>query len=74
MRRVDLERYKRSPSKPYIRLSSNTAFRRILYVSMRSICAVLSGITFDEARYNSFIDLQDKLHQNICSVQDTYIY
>src|SRR5690606_1036543 len=34
--RVDLERYERSPSKPYIRLSSNTAFHRILYVSMKS--------------------------------------
>ncbi|XP_058213400.1 phenylalanine--tRNA ligase beta subunit, cytoplasmic-like [Rhododendron vialii] len=30
------------------------------------VCAVLRGITFDEARYNSFIDLQDRLHQNIC--------
>ncbi|XP_066352965.1 phenylalanine--tRNA ligase beta subunit, cytoplasmic-like [Miscanthus floridulus] len=30
------------------------------------VCAVLRGVTFDEARYNSFIDLQDKLHQNIC--------
>lgn len=30
------------------------------------VCAVLRGITFDEARYNSFIDLQDKLHQNLC--------
>ncbi|KAG6493736.1 hypothetical protein ZIOFF_048737 [Zingiber officinale] len=33
------------------------------------VCAVLRGIAFDEARYNSFIDLQDKLHQNICSVK-----
>ncbi|KAM1026360.1 hypothetical protein ACFX13_040004 [Malus domestica] len=30
------------------------------------VCAVLRGVTFDEASYNSFIDLQDKLHQNIC--------
>ncbi|KAF7838580.1 phenylalanine--tRNA ligase beta subunit, cytoplasmic [Senna tora] len=30
------------------------------------VCAVLRGITLDKARYNSFIDLQDKLHQNIC--------
>ncbi|KAG6510882.1 hypothetical protein ZIOFF_028927 [Zingiber officinale] len=30
------------------------------------VCAILRGITFDEARYNSFIELQDKLHQNIC--------
>ncbi|GJU02960.1 phenylalanine--tRNA ligase beta subunit, cytoplasmic [Tanacetum coccineum] len=28
------------------------------------VCAVLRGITFNEARYNSFIDLQNKLHQN----------
>ncbi|KAK9278106.1 hypothetical protein L1049_027664 [Liquidambar formosana] len=30
------------------------------------VCAVLRGMTFDEASYNSFIDLQDRLHQNIC--------
>ncbi|XP_073005660.1 phenylalanine--tRNA ligase beta subunit, cytoplasmic [Typha latifolia] len=30
------------------------------------VSAVLRGVAFDEARYNSFIDLQDKLHHNIC--------
>ncbi|KAG6718182.1 hypothetical protein I3842_04G137800 [Carya illinoinensis] len=30
------------------------------------VCAILRGITFDEGSYNSFIDLQEKLHQNIC--------
>ncbi|KAI3431573.1 hypothetical protein D9Q98_004623 [Chlorella vulgaris] len=30
------------------------------------VCAVLRGIDFDSVRYNSFIDLQDKLHQNLC--------
>lgn len=30
------------------------------------VCAILRGVTFDTASYNSFIDLQDKLHQNIC--------
>lgn len=30
------------------------------------VCAVLRGVSFDPARYNSFIDLQDKLHQNLC--------
>lgn len=30
------------------------------------VCAILRGCTFDAARYNSFIDLQDKLHQNLC--------
>ncbi|CAD6192222.1 unnamed protein product [Caenorhabditis auriculariae] len=28
--------------------------------------AVLRGVTFDPENYASFIDLQDKLHQNIC--------
>jgi hypothetical protein len=36
------------------------------------VCAVLRGVTFDEARYNSFIDLQDKLHQNICRYSLSY--
>eukprot|EP00004_Rigifila_ramosa_P019166 TRINITY_DN4843_c0_g1_i1.p1 TRINITY_DN4843_c0_g1~~TRINITY_DN4843_c0_g1_i1.p1 ORF type:complete len:586 (-),score=162.72 TRINITY_DN4843_c0_g1_i1:36-1667(-) len=30
------------------------------------VCAVLRNITFDAVSYASFIDLQDKLHQNIC--------
>ena len=29
------------------------------------IGAVLRGVTFNKARYNSFIDLQDKLHMNL---------
>lgn len=30
------------------------------------VAAVLRGIKFDATRYKSFIDLQDKLHQNLC--------
>jgi phenylalanyl-tRNA synthetase beta chain len=30
------------------------------------VCAILRNINFDVQSYNSFIDLQDKLHQNIC--------
>lgn len=30
------------------------------------VCAVLRGVSFDSERYASFIDLQDKLHQNLC--------
>ncbi|KAK9915515.1 hypothetical protein WJX75_000157 [Coccomyxa subellipsoidea] len=30
------------------------------------VAAILRGVTFDELRYTSFIDLQDKLHQNLC--------
>ena len=37
-----------------------------LLVRPFKVCAVLRGVRFDQARYDSFIDLQDKLHQNIC--------
>jgi len=30
------------------------------------VCAVLRNIKFTQRNYNSFIDLQEKLHQNIC--------
>jgi len=30
------------------------------------VAAILRNITFTQSAYNSFIDLQDKLHQNIC--------
>lgn len=30
------------------------------------VAAVLRNVTFDQERYDSFIELQDKLHQNIC--------
>jgi phenylalanyl-tRNA synthetase beta chain len=30
------------------------------------VAAVLRGVAFDRASYESFIDLQDKLHQNLC--------
>lgn len=35
-------------------------------------CAVLRGVTFDKRKYKSFIDLQDKLHMNICR-RRTYV-
>jgi len=31
------------------------------------VCAVLRGVTLDHAAYNSLIDLQDRMHHNICS-------
>ena len=30
------------------------------------VAAVLRGVRLDAARYASLIDLQDKLHQNLC--------
>ncbi len=31
-----------------------------------AVAAVLRNISFDQNAFNSFIDLQDKLHQNLC--------
>ncbi|KAF5300065.1 hypothetical protein FQA39_LY11257 [Lamprigera yunnana] len=31
-----------------------------------AVCAILRNLYFTQESYNSFIDLQDKLHQNIC--------
>lgn len=36
------------------------------------VCAVLRGVSFDKKRYKSFIDLQEKLHMNICR-RRTYV-
>lgn len=30
------------------------------------VCAILRNVTFDQRAYDSFIELQDKLHNNIC--------
>jgi len=39
--------------------------KSVLSVRPHVIGAVLRNVTFTKARYNSFIDLQDKLHQNL---------
>ena len=31
-----------------------------------AVAAVLRNVSFDQNAFNSFIDLQDKLHQNLC--------
>ncbi|CAB9507261.1 Phenylalanine--tRNA ligase beta subunit [Seminavis robusta] len=30
------------------------------------VCAILRDVTFDKERYDSFMDLQDQLHRNLC--------
>ncbi|XLT47252.1 hypothetical protein HN873_039856 [Arachis hypogaea] len=56
--RVDLERYERSPPKPYIRLSSNTAFHRILYRSRNRLTNTINiywrGSNESDNKYRSF--------------------
>lgn len=63
----------------YRRVEPATGSRQIMYVepataSIRPyvVCAILRGVKFDPMRYKSFIDLQDKLHQNICRKR-TYV-
>ncbi|GMI53683.1 hypothetical protein ScalyP_jg9358 [Parmales sp. scaly parma] len=33
------------------------------------VCAILRDVTLDQARYESFIDLQDQLHRNLCRMR-----
>ncbi|XP_057301634.1 phenylalanine--tRNA ligase beta subunit-like isoform X2 [Hydractinia symbiolongicarpus] len=40
--------------------------KQVEQVRPYAVCAVLRNITFTQDSYNSFIDLQDKLHHNIC--------
>jgi len=59
--------------------SSNVSLHLLFFFQTSKIrpyvvCAVLRGVSFDEARYNSFIDLQDKLHQNICRYSLSYCF
>lgn len=44
-----------------MRVTANTA-----QIRPHVVAAVLRNVTFDPDSYNSFIDLQDKLHMNIC--------
>ncbi|KAH9496489.1 hypothetical protein Btru_043176 [Bulinus truncatus] len=67
---VFLEKEK-APNYKTVQPSSGNVQRLVIQSStalVRPFCvaAVLRNIKFDQARYNSFIDLQDKLHQNVC--------
>lgn len=64
---------------PIFKRVEPVAGRQIMYVEPSTeqirpfvACAVLRGVKFDAKRYRSFIDLQDKLHQNICRKR-TYV-
>lgn len=38
-----------------------------------AVAAVLRNLTFTQERYDSFIELQEKLHQNICRSEQKHI-
>lgn len=42
-------------------------------VRPHAVAAVLRNITFTQERYDSFIELQEKLHQNICRSGQTIV-
>ncbi|XP_026809319.1 phenylalanine--tRNA ligase beta subunit-like [Rhopalosiphum maidis] len=61
--KMELPRYKVIQSKKPLKVLVKPNTKQIRpYV----VAAVLRDVTFNPARYASFIDLQDKLHQNIC--------
>lgn len=55
--------YSLQPPKPRMTMTVHASTAQIRPFA---VAAVLRGVTFDADRYQSFIDLQDKLHQNIC--------
>ncbi|XP_073530712.1 phenylalanine--tRNA ligase beta subunit isoform X1 [Phyllobates terribilis] len=63
--RIDAPRYKRiTPADSQLQrlfITEETAAVRPF-----AVAAVLRNITFTQERYENFIDLQEKLHQNIC--------
>lgn len=63
--RIEVPKYTLSAqtAKPDMRITVQAATAQIRPFV---VGAILRGVTFDQDRYQSFIDLQDKLHQNIC--------
>jgi len=57
--------YKLSTPKPAPQMTM-TVKKETAQIRPFVVCAILRGVTFDQDRYQSFIDLQDKMHQNIC--------
>jgi len=63
--RMPLPAYSLSPAKPQATMKI-TVHAAVAQIRPYVVAAVLRGVTFDQDRYQSFIDLQDKMHQNIC--------
>ncbi|XP_073437226.1 phenylalanine--tRNA ligase beta subunit [Dendrobates tinctorius] len=63
--RIDAPRYKRI-TPPDSQLQRLFITEETAAVRPFAVAAVLRNITFTQERYENFIDLQEKLHQNIC--------
>lgn len=57
----EIPKYKVEPYKLVMNVSKN-----VEQVRPYVVCAVLRGVKFTKESYQNFIELQDKLHQNIC--------
>eukprot|EP00002_Diphylleia_rotans_P013713 TRINITY_DN2674_c0_g1_i1.p1 TRINITY_DN2674_c0_g1~~TRINITY_DN2674_c0_g1_i1.p1 ORF type:complete len:594 (+),score=133.82 TRINITY_DN2674_c0_g1_i1:64-1845(+) len=58
-------RYEAVPQHPETEITM-TVLPETSVVRPYVVCAILRDMHFDSASYNSFIELQDKLHNNIC--------
>ncbi|XP_033006143.1 phenylalanine--tRNA ligase beta subunit [Lacerta agilis] len=63
--RIRAPRYKRI-TPPNGEIQKLTITEETTHVRPYAVAAVLRNITLDKDRYDSLIDLQEKLHQNIC--------
>lgn len=61
---MDIPRYTATKSREKVIVSGNPKKVRPFVVS-----AILRDIAFNDETYKSFIDLQDKLHQNVCRMR-----
>ncbi|KAG8135958.1 putative Phenylalanyl-tRNA synthetase beta chain protein [Naja naja] len=66
--RIRAPRYKKitPPNGEIQRLTISEEVSKTAQIRPYAVAAVLRNITFVKDRYDSFIDLQEKLHQNIC--------
>lgn len=62
--RIDIPNYVASMSKEKVIVSANPSKVRPFVVA-----AILRNVSFDDDNFKSFIDLQDKLHQNVCRMR-----
>lgn len=62
--RIETPNYMASKSREKVIVTGNPSKVRPFVVG-----AILRNVTFDENNYKSFIDLQDKLHQNVCRMR-----
>ena len=62
--RIEVPKYLATKSKEKVIVTSNPSRVRPFVVA-----AILRNVTFNDDNYQSFIDLQDKLHQNVCRMR-----